>query len=122
MSAWLGRRSDESQGESERSTSSADGRVHAHASVMVNVHRQTWNAPTLAHTKRTWGWPTPTTCLHSRKVFSRLKRSAIVPRISAKLAVVSVQKYARQPVGWSTSTTRIGPPAGRQVARNAFTA
>ena len=63
-------------------------------------------------------WPAPTTCLHSRKVISRLKRSATIPRMSATLAEVSVQKYARQPVGSSTSTTRITPPAGRQVARN----
>lgn len=33
------------------------------------------------------------------------------------LAEVSVQKYALQPVG-SSATTRIAPPAGRQVARN----
>ena len=35
-----------------------------------------------------------------------------------ELAEVSVQKYALQPAGSSTSTTRIAPPAGRQVARN----
>ena len=71
-----------------------------------------------AQMNRTCCWPAPTTCLHSRKVISRLKRSATVPRMSATLAEVSVQKYARQPVGSSTSTTRITPPAGRQVARN----
>jgi hypothetical protein len=51
-------------------------------------------------------------------VISRLKRSAIVSRMSATLAETSVQKNARHPVGSSTSTTRIRPPAGRQVARN----
>ncbi len=29
-----------------------------------------------------------------------------------------LQKYARQPCGSSTNTTRITPPAGRHVARN----
>ena len=38
--------------------------------------------------------------------------------MSATVADGSVQKYARHPVGSSTSTTRITPPAGRQVARN----
>jgi hypothetical protein len=60
----------------------------------------------------------PDDLLALAKVISRLKRSATIPRMSATLAEVSVQKYARQPVGSSTSTTRIAPPAGRQVARN----
>jgi hypothetical protein len=42
--------------------------------------------------------------------------------MSATEADASVQKYARHPVGSSTSTTRIAPPAGRQVARTSCTA
>src|SRR5207342_2171527 len=98
-----GRRNGESHGEFERSTSSSADRDHAHASVIVNVHRQTWNAPMFAHTNRTCCWPAPTISLQSRKVISRLKRSATIPRMSATLAEVSVQKYARHPDGSSTS-------------------
>ncbi len=72
----------------------------------------------LAHKNRTCCWPAPTTCLQSRNVISRPKRSATAPRMSATFAEVSVQKYARHPVGSSTSTTRITPPTGLQVARN----
>src|SRR3954454_24020177 len=118
LSAWLGRRDGLSHGEPERSTSSSSFRPQAHASVSVNVHRQMWNAPMFAHTNRTCCCPAPTTSLQSRKVISRLKRSATIPRISATLAEVSVQKNARHPFDSSTRTTRITPPAGRQVARN----
>ena len=38
--------------------------------------------------------------------------------MSATEADGSVQKNATHPVGSSTSTTRIAPPAGRQVATN----
>src|SRR6202020_1572632 len=118
LTAWLGRRDVLSHGEPERSTNSSSLRPQAHASVSVNVHRQMWKAPMFAQMNRTCCWPAPTTCLHSRKVISRLKRSATIPRMSATLAEVSVQKHARQPFGSSTSTTRITPPAGLQVARN----
>ena len=37
---------------------------------------------------------------------------------SATLASTSVQKKATHPLGSSTSTTRITPPAGRHVATN----
>ncbi len=53
LSAWLGRRDTLSHGEAERSTNPWSSRHHAHASVIVYVHRQAWNAPTLAHTNRT---------------------------------------------------------------------
>src|SRR5439155_10410201 len=91
---------------------------HAHASVIVKVQRHRWNDPTLAHTNRTCCWPAPTTSLQSRKQVSRAKRSAAAVSTSATVAAGSVQKNATQPVGSSTSTTRIAPPAGRQVARN----
>src|SRR3982751_5566583 len=64
---------------------------------MVNVHRQRWNALTLAHTNRTCCWPAPTTSLQSLKVISRLKRFATAPRMSATLAETSVQENARHP-------------------------
>ncbi|WP_088256751.1 hypothetical protein [Fimbriiglobus ruber] len=38
--------------------------------------------------------------------------------MSATVAAGSVQKYARHPVGSSTTTTRMAPPAGRHVATN----
>jgi hypothetical protein len=38
--------------------------------------------------------------------------------MSATVAAGSVQKNAAHPGGSSTSTTRITPPAGRQVATN----
>jgi hypothetical protein len=84
----------------------------------VNVHGQRWNAPTLAHTNRTSCRPAPTISLQSRKVISRQKRLATVVRMSATEADASVPKDARHPAGSSTRTTRIVPPAGRQVARN----
>jgi len=45
-------------------------------------------------------------------------RSAIASRTAAADASGSVQKYASQPSASRTITTRIRPPAGRQVARN----
>ena len=54
LSAWLGRRGSSSHGDADRwPTNPSSARPHAHASVIVNAHRQTWNAPTLAHTNRT---------------------------------------------------------------------
>jgi hypothetical protein len=38
--------------------------------------------------------------------------------MSATVAAGSVQKNATHPFGSSTSTTRMAPPAGRQVATN----
>ncbi len=58
----------------------------------MKVQRQMWNAPMFAQMNRTCCWPAPTTCLHSRKVISRLKRSATIPRMSETLAEGSVQK------------------------------
>jgi len=43
-------------------------------------------------------------------------RSTIASRMATAVAVGSVQKYASQPSGSRTITTRIWPPAGRQVA------
>ena len=56
--------------------------------------------------------------LQSLKAVSNENRSATVVRMSATLAEGSVQKNATHPVGSFTSTTRITPPTGRQVARN----
>ncbi len=58
MSAWLGRRDGLSHGEAERSTNSSSFRPQAHASVSVNVHRQTLNGPMFAQMNRTCCWPT----------------------------------------------------------------
>src|SRR4029077_18093567 len=118
LSAWLGRRKGESHGEFERSTNSSAFRNQAHASVIVNVHRQMWKAPMFAHTNRTCCWPAPTISLQSRNVISSENRSATALRMSATEAETSVQKNATHPLGSSTSTTRIAPPAGRQVATN----
>src|SRR4051812_22669335 len=119
LSAWLGRRDSSSHGDADRwLTSPFASRFQAHASVIVKVHRQTWKAPTLARTSRTCCWPAPTTCFRSRKQVSRLKRPATLPRMSATVAAVSVQKNATHPFGSSTSTTRMAPPAGRHVATN----
>ena len=71
-----------------------------------------------AHTNRTCCWPAPTISLQSRNVISSENRSATVARISATVAFGSVQKKATHPSGSSTSTTRIMPPTGRQVATN----
>jgi hypothetical protein len=49
---------------------------------------------------------------------SRENRSATAASTSATVAAGSVQKNAAQHVGSSTSTTRMAPPAGRQVAMN----
>jgi hypothetical protein len=59
---------------------------------MVNVQRQTWNAPRLAPTNRACCRPAPTTSLRSRNVISRLKlkRSATAVRMSATEADGSV--------------------------------
>src|ERR1700753_2307350 len=76
-----------------------------------------WNAPMFAPMNLTCCWPAPTTCLHSRKVISRLNRSATIPRMSATLAEVSVQKYALHPVGSAPRATPDRPPSrspGRQ--------
>jgi hypothetical protein len=62
-----------SHGEAERSTNSSSFRPQAHASVIVYVHKQKWNAPMLAPMNRTCCWPAPTTCLHSRKVISMVQ-------------------------------------------------
>ena len=54
LSAWLGRRGLSSHGLAARCPTSSDSpRLHAQASVITNVHRPRWNAPTLAHTQRT---------------------------------------------------------------------
>ncbi len=106
-----------SQGEPERSTHSSRFQPQAHVSVIVNVRSQIGNAPTFAHANRTCRCPASTICVHWRKVISRRKRSAIVVRMSATLAEVSVRQNARQPVGSSAGNIRITPPAGRQVAR-----
>ena len=45
-------------------------------------------------------------------------RFAALPRMSATVAVGLVQKNATQPVGSSTRTMRIAPPAGRHIATN----
>ncbi len=50
LSEWLGRRSGESHGEAERSTYSPASRPQDHASIIVNVHSQMWNAASL----RSW--------------------------------------------------------------------
>ena len=62
------------------------------ASVIVNAHKQTWNAPRLAQMNRTCCWPAPTTSLQSRKVISSEKRSPTVVKMSATEAEGSVQK------------------------------
>ena len=86
---------------------------------MVNAHRRTWNAPTFARKDRNCCWPAPQTSFTSWNTCSMAARSEIRPRTSAAVAAGSVQKYATQPAsGFRTSTTRMAPPAGGQVARN----
>ena len=119
LSAWLGRRGGVVPRRGRAGPPARPPvRPQAHASVIVNVHRQTWNAPTFAHTNRTCCWPAPTTSLQSRNVISRRSGRRRAPGCRRRSAAGSVQKNATQPVGSSTSTTRIAPPAGRQVARN----
>jgi hypothetical protein len=71
-----------------------------------------------AHPNRNGCWPSPTIASRSRQAISMRKRSATVVRMSATGPDASVQRNARHPVSTSTSTTRIGPPAGRRVARS----
>ena len=59
----------------------------------------------------------PPTSLTSWNVCSMAPRSASTSRIASAVTPGSVHKYARPPSSSRTSTTRITPPAGRQVAR-----